>query len=70
MDTLQKFSIPLSIIVAGALIAFALYNNSGGSSGGNPTTRTAPIELRAVSADEHVRGNADAQVAMVEFSDH
>ena len=68
MDTLQKFSIPLSIIVAGGLIAFALYN-SGGSSGGNLTTRTAPIELRAVSADEHIRGSADARVAMVEFSD-
>src|SRR3989344_4034845 len=69
MDTIQKFSVPLSIIVAGALIAFALYSKSPSSSGGNLTTRTAPIELRAVDANEHVRGNPGAQVAMVEFSD-
>ena len=69
MDALQKFAIPLSILGAGALIAFAVYSKSPGSSGGTLTTRTAPVEIRAVRADEHVRCNSDAQVAMVEFSD-
>jgi len=67
---MQNYSVPFAIIIAGALIAGAVYfSNGGGSSGGNVTTRSAPIELRAVSADERVRGNADAKVAMVEFSD-
>ena len=67
---MQNYSIPLAIIIAGALIAGAVYYSSGGGGGStNFTTRTAPIELRAVSAEDHIRGSIDAKVAMVEFSD-
>src|SRR3989344_2932032 len=71
MHTMQNFSIPLAIVIAGALIAGALYFSNTNLSGGSNTlaTRTAPVEIRAVRADEHVRGNSNAQVAIVEFSD-
>ena len=71
MGPSSKLSVPLAIIIAGALIALAIFLALGKSSSSNGTvaTRTAPIELRAISANEHVRGNPDAQVAMVEFSD-
>ncbi|RJR14123.1 hypothetical protein C4585_00815 [Candidatus Parcubacteria bacterium] len=69
---MQNFSIPIAIVVAGALIAGALYFSNSGGGGGNTSgsgTQTAPIEIRAVRSDEHVRGNSDAKVAVVEFSD-
>lgn len=70
-QTMQNFSIPLAIVVAGALIAGAVYFSNASSSGGasNSATRTADIEIRPVRADEHVRGSANAKVAVVEFSD-
>ena len=68
---MNSYSTPIAIVIAGALIAGALFFSNAGPSDGdsNLSVGTAPIELRAVRADEHLRGNPEATVVMVEFSD-
>ena len=72
-------TIPIAIIIAGVLIAGAVYL---GTSKGAPTTavnnqqpQQAPQQtgdldqMAAISASDHVRGNPDAPVKIVEYSD-
>ena len=71
MESIQKLAIPIAIVIAGALIASALYLASigRGPSGSSKETATATIELRGLQENDHIRGSADASVVMVEFSD-
>lgn len=70
MDTLQKFSIPLSIVIAGALIAGALFFvNSKPAGPADPGQGQVLEEIRGVQADDHVLGNPEAEIILVEFSD-
>ena len=75
----NNLSIPVAIIIAGVLIAGAVYL---GTSKGAPTTavnnqqpQQAPQQtgdldqMAAISAGDHVRGNPDAPVKIVEYSD-
>lgn len=70
-STLQKFSVPLAIIIAGALIAGALYFS--GSKTAKPTVTlpgTVSAEgMRAVDANDHILGNPNAELVIVEYSD-
>ena len=70
----NNFNIPLAIIVAGILVAGAImYVGFGG--GATPGANTAtvggaePAPEISVSADDHILGNPDAPVILVEFSD-
>jgi len=76
---LQTFGVPLAIVMAGAFIAGAVlmsvHIGRAAPVGVVPTIQ-APDEsdaslenLRAVSAEDHVRGNPDAPVKIVEYSD-
>ena len=68
METLQKFAVPLSIIIAGAMIAVALYFvNSKPVAGAQPGT--VAEEIREVQEDDHVKGNPNADIVIVEYSD-
>lgn len=69
-----NFAVPVAIIVAGALIAAALYFALGsgvsapaGHGAGGDATPTTPIA--GVQADDHIKGNPDAKVVIVEYSD-
>ncbi|MFA6273512.1 MAG: DsbA family protein [Candidatus Paceibacterota bacterium] len=72
----NKFAIPVAIVLAGALIAVALYFNNA-QSNNRPTTSenqnqelaSGKIEIAAISAKDHLLGNPDAQVTMVVYSD-
>lgn len=71
----NNFSIPIAIIIAGALLAGAVYFSSGTSA---PRAQGAP-EIGQPSADlervapvtsaDHIRGNPDAPVVIIEYSD-
>lgn len=68
----RSYGIPIAIVVAGAFIAGGIFlASSGGSSssasGGSP--HEASGSLRPPDASDHVRGNPEASVTLVEFSD-
>ncbi|HEY4473608.1 MAG TPA: thioredoxin domain-containing protein [Candidatus Paceibacterota bacterium] len=68
----QNLSIPVAIVMAGALIAIALYLASGGTSSGTNTdtgTDAAITNAPAVNAADHILGNPDAPVKVVEYTD-
>lgn len=72
----QSLSIPLAIIVAGAFIAGALFfagrssapsptaNNDGGDVTNNDLKNMDPV-----AADDHILGNPNADIVIVEYSD-
>lgn len=69
METVQKLAVPIAIVVAGALIAAALYFVNGGTNAPG-TGPTATLEdIRGVQANDHVRGNPNAPIVIVEYSD-
>ena len=68
MDTLQKLAVPISIIIAGGMIAVALYLvNSKPSAGAQPGV--VAQDIRGVQKDDHILGNPNAKVVIVEYSD-
>ncbi len=73
--TQTNVAIPAAIVIAGALIAGAVFYTSGSASstGANQPEAQAPTgDLEAmtpISASDHVRGNPDAPVKIVEYSD-
>lgn len=73
-----NFAIPLAIIIAGVFIAGSLYISNKGTIGGNnnqPQTvknenkDEREINVKTVSSSDHIRGNPNAQVKVIEFSD-
>jgi protein-disulfide isomerase len=68
----NKFLIPLAVVVAGVLIAGALIFR-GGFSGGTPPTSTSTtsqdIAIAPLSAADHILGDPNAPITMIEFSD-
>ncbi|MBX4189209.1 DsbA family protein [Candidatus Parcubacteria bacterium] len=75
-DKQSRQMIPLAIVVAGALIAGAIYFGGKPSSSASLTQNTktgqaAPVgEVAPVSAKDHVLGNANtAKVVLIEYSD-
>ena len=69
---LEKLSIPIAIVIAGGLIAVSLYFANGKS----PTVITPPVInnesasfMRPVSSSDHILGNPNADVVIVEYSD-
>jgi len=75
-----SYMIPVSIIIAGILVAGAVYFNNSRSSGPSPTTAdtaTQPAlppvgsteDIRPITSADHIRGNPDAPVKIVEYSD-
>lgn len=75
----SKILIPIAILVAGGIIAFAIVTsdrNESPTPGANVTAgdfgnslSAGAQKIRPVSAAEHIRGNPDAPVTIVEFSD-
>jgi protein-disulfide isomerase len=73
METEKKvnYSTPIAIVLAGIIIAGAMYFNDG-----KKAEPVVPVEyasglelIRPVSADDHVRGNPNAPIIIVEYSD-
>lgn len=74
----NNLTIPVAIVIAGALIAGAVYLGTSKGTGtvvGNQqpqqvAQQTGSLdEMRAISKDDHIRGNPDAPVMIVEYSD-
>lgn len=81
----NNFAVPIAIIVAGLIIAGAVYFGGGvnggttkkdnakiarNEQGGAKEERTAQENnVKPVSSDDHIRGNPNAKVKLIEFSD-
>lgn len=81
-NTTNQYLIPLAIVIAGGLVAGAVFMNGGGNSnptvantGNNQPTQAAPQptgttdDIRPITAEDHIKGNPDAPVKIVEYSD-
>ncbi|MSU45083.1 MAG: disulfide bond formation protein DsbA [Candidatus Zambryskibacteria bacterium] len=71
--TIEKLSVPIAIVISGALIAGALYysntKNSQQVVSPTPVAQNTVEELRPVSNDDHILGNPDSDLIIVEYSD-
>jgi len=70
-EPINKFTIPLAIVAAGALVAGAIYFGDGNQPTTNdrqPTTNTK-IEVPGVTAEDHYLGSRSAKLVIVEYSD-
>ncbi|HET8581072.1 MAG TPA: thioredoxin domain-containing protein [Candidatus Paceibacterota bacterium] len=68
--TLQKLLIPIAIVIAGLLVAGSIIFvelHQSGTAAASGQTQTKPIPL--VSKDDHIQGNPNAKVVIVEYSD-
>lgn len=68
----NKYLVPIAVIIAGVLIAGAVFFNN--SSGTEPATEETPergedLTVDSIQADDHVLGSPDADIIIVEFSD-
>lgn len=76
LPTKNNFAVPVAIIIAGALIAGAVYfSNRGDSVAVAPRSEavaenTSGLEnMRPIASNDHILGNPDAPVKIVEYSD-
>ncbi len=71
----SNLAMPIAIVIAGALIAGALYFVSNGNTNSQvqlPQPGSAGQDredIREVQADDHIKGSPDAPLVIVEFSD-
>lgn len=73
---MEKLAIPLSILVAGGLMAGALYYSNLKVKTQQAVIDTvqksaegSSVKMKPVSSDDHILGNPDAQAIIVEYSD-
>jgi len=74
-ETKSNLSVPIAIVLAGIIIAGALYFG-GGKKIEAPINQPAENQpavslenMRPISNDDHIRGNPNAEVIIVEYSD-
>lgn len=72
--TLEKLSVPIAVVIAGGLIAVSLYySNTKMNSEGIKTVKSdatsSTVTMRPISGDDHILGNPNADVIIVEYSD-
>lgn len=78
----DDLGVPLAIVLAGALVAGAIFFTNGGTSAkavGNQVVAApeadvqksgeVPLDLLALQPDDHVLGNPNAEVLIIEYSD-
>lgn len=67
----QNYLIPASIVIAGLLIAVSVYSRNSSLEGTvNTATGAVAYAAERPEGEGHVRGNIDAPIKIVEFSDY
>ncbi len=72
MNQLNKLIVPISIIIAGGLIAFAVYmSNTKEVAPKNPINDvlTTKTDIAPVTDADHIKGNKNAKVVIIDYSD-
>ena len=68
----ESLGTPIAIVIAGALVAAALFFGGTGGTANRPATverPTTPDTFVAVSASDHIMGNPDAPIKIIEYTD-
>lgn len=68
-DQKTSLSVPVAIIIAGALIAFGIYWTGRGSAPAAATVQQASTNIKGIQSTDHVLGNPKAKIVIVEYSD-
>lgn len=63
----QNYAVPFAIVVAGLAIAAAIYFGDGNK--GAAAAQAPRADLAPITADDHILGNPNAKVVVVEYSD-
>ena len=66
---MQKLAVPVAIVIAGALVAVAVYFVGINRPAATTGTNTVATKIRDVQKDDHIIGNPNAQIKIVEYSD-
>ena len=70
----ESLAVPIAIVIAAGLIAGAIYLGGGKTQpivkGTPPTEQEVETTFRAVDDTDHVRGNPNAPILFVEYSDY
>lgn len=67
----SSLAVPAAIVVAAALIAGAIYLNGKNNAAVAPVDDTPKeVTLRPVDAKDHIRGNPNAPIVLIEYSDY
>lgn len=72
VSTTQSLAIPIAIVIAGLAIAAALYfggKNNAPTQAAAGTNQPAKISVDPVVATDHILGNPNAKIVIVEYSD-
>ncbi len=72
-NTLEKISLPISIVVAGAFIALAvIFTNGTGSKTSDPIAQNQPSleNVSKITKKDNVLGDPKAPITIVEYSDY
>lgn len=72
----NPYTIPFTILIAGAMIAGAVLYSGGAPTqsrevllAGDPPQEAVADKMKPITAQDHIRGNLNAQIKIVEFSD-
>lgn len=72
----SSLAIPISIVLGFSLIAVAIYFSAGNqpltenTQIAPPAAETAPTKIRTVDSSDNIRGNPNAPIVIVEYSDY
>ncbi len=72
---IEKLSVPIAIVIAGALIAFAFYYSNVQSAKETARVQTESLKnadgekMRPITDEDHILGNPNAELMFVEYSD-
>ncbi len=71
MENKSNYSVPIAIVLAGIIIAGAMYFSDGQKAiTSEPIKKVSGLDqIRPVSEDDHIRGNPNAPLVIVEYSD-
>lgn len=72
METKSNYATPIAIVIAGVVIAGAMYFSDGPKT--EAPVLTKPVinsidQMKLVSAEDHIRGNPNAEITIIEYSD-
>lgn len=65
----NKFLIPLSIVIAGGLIAASIYYGGGSTRVAGVGQDTGKVEVTGVKEIDHILGSRTAEITIIEYSD-